>query len=150
MSTISDVSSKAFTQNPYNQGIKNAAEGKKFLEENKHKSEVETTESGLQYKVIKKGSARNPKASDEVEVHYRGTLLNGQEFDSSYQRNKSTTFKLDQVIAGWTEGLQKMSKGSKFEFYIPPELAYGKMGTMGKIGPNATLIFEVELLDIKH
>lgn len=149
MSTISDVSSKPFTQNPYKQGIKNAAEGKKFLEENKKTPGVETTESGLQYKVIKKGSGRNPKTTDEVEVHYRGTLLNGQEFDSSYQREKPTSFKLNQVIAGWTEGLQKMNKGSKFEFYIPSELAYGKTGTTGKIGPNATLIFEVELLDIK-
>jgi len=149
MSTISDVSSKPFAQNPYKQGIKNAADGKKFLEENKGKSGVETTESGLQYKVIKKGSGRTPKATNEVEVHYRGTLLNGQEFDSSYQREKPASFKLDQVIAGWTEGLQMMSKGSKFEFYIPSELAYGKTGTAGKIGPNATLKFEVELLDIK-
>lgn len=149
MSIINDVSQKPLTQNLYQQGIKNAADGKKFLMENKQKPGVTETESGLQYKVINKGIGRNPKSTDEVEVHYRGTLLNGQEFDSSYQREKPAKFKLDQVIAGWTEGLQLMSKGSKFEFYIPSDLAYGRMGTTGKIGANATLVFEVELLDIK-
>jgi len=148
MSIISDVSHKPLTRNPYQQGIKNATEGKKFLEENKQKSGVVTTESGLQYKIINKGSGLKPKNSDQVEVHYRGRLLNGQEFDSSYQKGKPAKFKLDQVISGWTEGLQLMSKGGKFEFYIPADLAYGKTGTTGKIGSNATLIFEVELLDI--
>jgi FKBP-type peptidyl-prolyl cis-trans isomerase FkpA len=148
MSTISDIFNKPSTRIPYQQGIKNATEGKKFLEENKQKPGVVTTESGLHYKVINKGSGSKPKSTDEVEVNYRGTLLNGLEFDSSYQREKPAKFKLDQVIAGWTEGLQLMSKGSKFEFYIPPELAYGRTGTTGKIGPNATLVFEVELLDI--
>lgn len=148
MSIISDVFNKPLAQNPYQRGIKNATEGKKFLEENKRKPDVVTTESGLQYKIIKKGSGNKPNSKDEVEVNYRGTLLNGVEFDSSYQRGKPAKFKLDQVIAGWTEGMQLMSKGSKFEFYIPPELAYGRTGTAGKIGPNATLVFEVELLDV--
>ena len=149
MNTINDVSQKPLTGSPYQQGIKNAAEGKKFLAENKQKPGVVATESGLQYKVINKGSGRQPKSADEVEVHYRGTLLNGQEFDSSYQKGKPAKFRLDQVIAGWTEGLQLMNKGGKFEFYIPSDLAYGRAGTAGKIGANATLVFEVELLAIK-
>ena len=125
----------------------NAAEGDKFLLENRVKEGVQVTDSGLQYKVVVMGDGAKPAASDKVTVHYRGTLLNGEEFDSSYSRNQPTSFQLDQVIPGWTEGVALMPVGSKFMFYIPPGLAYGPNGG-GPIGPNATLIFEVELLSI--
>ena len=125
----------------------NTTEGDKFLLENGVKEGVQVTASGLQYKVVVMGEGAKPVASDKVTVHYRGTLLNGDEFDSSYSRNQPTSFQLDQVIAGWTEGVQLMPVGSKFMFYIPPSLAYGANGG-GPIGPNATLIFEVELLSI--
>jgi FKBP-type peptidyl-prolyl cis-trans isomerase len=130
------------------QGAANAAEGDKFLLENRVKEGVQVTDSGLQYKVITMGEGAKPAATDRVTVHYRGTLLNGEEFDSSYSRNQPMTFQLDQVIPGWTEGVQLMPVGSKFMFYIPPGLAYGENGG-GPIGPNATLIFEVELLGIE-
>jgi FKBP-type peptidyl-prolyl cis-trans isomerase len=125
----------------------NAAEGDKYLLENRGKEGVQVTDSGLQYTVMVMGEGAQPAASDKVTVHYRGTLLNGEEFDSSYSRNQPTSFQLDQVIAGWTEGVQLMPVGSKFEFTIPSSLAYGPKGG-GPIGPNATLIFEVELLSI--
>lgn len=125
----------------------NAAEGDKYLLENLGKEGVQVTDSGLQYTVMVMGEGAQPAASDKVTVHYRGTLLNGEEFDSSYSRNQPTSFQLDQVIAGWTEGVQLMPVGSKFEFTIPSSLAYGPNGG-GPIGPNATLIFEVELLSI--
>jgi FKBP-type peptidyl-prolyl cis-trans isomerase FkpA len=126
----------------------NSAEGDKFLLANRVKEGVEITDSGLQYEVIVMGDGARPAASDTVTVHYRGTLLNGEEFDSSYSRNEPTTFQLNQVIPGWTEGVQLMPVGSKFKFFIPPNLAYGPNGG-GPIGPNATLIFEVELLGIE-
>jgi FKBP-type peptidyl-prolyl cis-trans isomerase len=126
---------------------KNAAEGDKFLLENRVKEGVVMTDSGLQYKVVTMGEGARPAATDTVTVHYRGSLLDGTEFDSSYSRNQPATFQLDQVIPGWTEGVQLMPVGSKFMFYIPPNLAYGPAGG-GPIGPNATLIFEVELLSI--
>jgi FKBP-type peptidyl-prolyl cis-trans isomerase len=125
----------------------NATEGDKFLLENRVKEGVQLTDSGLQYKVVVMGDGAKPAASDKVTVHYRGTLLNGEEFDSSYSRNQPTSFQLDQVIPGWTEGVQLMPVGSKFMFYIQPNLAYGPDGG-GPIGPNSTLIFEVELLSI--
>ncbi len=128
-------------------GAANAAEGDKFLLANRVKEGVVVTDSGLQYKVVEMGDGPKPAATDNVTVHYRGTLLNGQEFDSSYSRNQPMSFQLNQVIPGWTEGLQLMPVGSKFMFYIPPNLAYGANGG-GPIGPNATLIFEVELLGI--
>jgi len=126
----------------------NAAEGDRFLLENRVKEGVVVTDSGLQYMVVEMGDGAKPKATDKVTVNYRGTLLNGEEFDSSYARNQPVSFQLDQVIPGWTEGLQLMPVGSKFMFYIPPNLAYGPAGG-GPIGPNATLIFEVELLGIE-
>jgi FKBP-type peptidyl-prolyl cis-trans isomerase len=126
----------------------NAAEGDAFMLENRNKEGVEMTDSGLQYKVLTMGEGPKPAASDRVTVHYRGTLLNGQEFDSSYSRNEPATFQLNQVIPGWTEGLQLMPQGSKFMFYIPSNLAYGANGPPS-IGPNATLIFEVELLGVE-
>jgi FKBP-type peptidyl-prolyl cis-trans isomerase len=125
----------------------NATEGDKFLLENRTKEGIQVTESGLQYKVVVMGDGAKPTATDKVTVHYRGTLLNGEEFDSSYSRNQPASFQLDQVIPGWTEGVQLMPVGSKFMFYIPPNLAYGPQGG-GPIGPNSTLIFEVELLSI--
>lgn len=126
----------------------NAAEGDKFLLENAQKEGVSVTNSGLQYQVITMGDGPKPSATDTVTVHYRGTLLNGTEFDSSYSRNQEATFGLNQVIPGWTEGLQLMPVGSKFKFFIPSNLAYGPNGPPS-IGPNATLVFEVELLGIQ-
>jgi FKBP-type peptidyl-prolyl cis-trans isomerase len=120
-----------------------------FLAENKRKDGVITTASGLQYKILKEGTGETPAATDTVKVHYRGTTIDGVEFDSSYKRNEPTTFPLNGVIKGWTEGLQLMKVGSKFQFVIPSELAYGKQGSPPKIGPDATLIFEVELLAIE-
>ena len=123
-------------------------QGKQFLEENAKKEGVVTTASGLQYKVIREGDGAKPTASDEVEVHYRGTLIDGTEFDSSYKRGQPLTFPLSRVIAGWTEGVRLMPIGSKYEFYIPYNLAYGEKGAGGLIPPYAALIFEVELLRI--
>ena len=128
-------------------GQMSAEEGKKFLEANKQKSGVKTTPSGLQYKVLKAGTGRSPSATDRVEVHYRGTLINGEEFDSSYKRNEPITFPLNGVIKGWTEGVQLMKEGAEYEFYIPPELGYGSSG-MGSIPPNSVLIFKVELIKV--
>jgi len=129
-------------------GGQNLAEGQKFLAENKGKEGVQVTESGLQYKVLTMGEGAKPAATDTVKVHYRGTLLDGTEFDSSYARNEPISFALNRVIPGWTEGVQLMPVGSKFMFYIAPELAYGEGGG-GPIPPNSTLIFEVELLEIE-
>ena len=129
-------------------GATNAAEGEKFLLENRNKEGVQVTQSGLQYQVLEMGDGPKPAATDKVKVHYRGTLLNGEEFDSSYARGEPISFALDQVIAGWTEGVQLMPVGSKFMFFIPPDLAYGPAGG-GPIGPSATLIFQVELLGIE-
>ena len=129
-------------------GASNLAEGQKFLAENKLKEGVQTTDSGLQYKVVTMGDGAKPAATDTVKVHYRGTLLDGTEFDSSYARNEPISFALNRVIAGWTEGVQLMPVGSNFVFDIKPELAYGESGG-GPIPPNSTLIFEVELLDIE-
>ena len=128
-------------------GQMSVEEGKKFLEANKQKPGVKTTSSGLQYKVLKAGKGRSPSATDRVEVHYRGTLINGEEFDSSYKRNESITFPLNGVIKGWTEGVQLMKEGAEFEFYIPPELGYGSSGT-GGIPPNSVLVFKVELIKV--
>lgn len=126
----------------------NKAKGLKFLEENKAKPGIKVTESGLQYKVDKEGTGPNPKADDMVEVHYKGTMLDGTEFDSSYKRNEPAKFPLNRVIKGWTEGVQLMNKGAKYTFYIPSELAYGDYGSQN-IGPGETLIFEVELLSFE-
>ena len=127
---------------------KSKAEGEKFLAENAKKEGVTVTESGLQYEVITEGEGEKPEATDVVKVHYKGTLLDGTEFDSSYSRNKPTTFPLNRVIPGWTEGLQLMPVGSKYKFTIPSELAYGERD-LGKIPANSTLVFEVELLEIQ-
>ncbi|MEO5339064.1 MAG: FKBP-type peptidyl-prolyl cis-trans isomerase [Magnetococcus sp. MYC-9] len=127
---------------------KNRTEGEAFLAKNRERKEVTTTASGLQYEVIAAGSGPKPKATDTVKVHYQGTLLDGTEFDSSYKRKEPVTFPLDRVIPGWTEGLQLMPVGAKYRFFIPSELAYSKRGAPPKIGGDATLKFEVELLEI--
>ncbi len=128
---------------------KNVADGEKFLAENKTKSGVKTTASGLQYKVEKEGKGAQPKANDTVTVNYRGTLLDGTEFDSSYKRGQPATFPVSGVIKGWTEALQLMKAGSKYQLFIPASLAYGERGAGRNIGPNSTLIFDVELLEVK-
>ncbi len=127
----------------------NAAAGSAFLAENQAREGVMVTESGLQYEVLAEGDGPKPAATDRVRVHYRGTLLDGSEFDSSYSRGEPATFVLNQVIPGWTEGLQLMPVGSKYKFYIPSDLAYGPNGGRS-IEPNSTLIFEVELLGIEE
>ena len=128
---------------------KNLAEGKAFLDENKKKEGVKTLPSGLQYKVLVEGSGKTPKATDTVTVHYRGTLINGSEFDSSYKKGQPSTFQVNGVIRGWSEALQLMKGGSKWQLFIPPELAYGERAAGGQIPVNSTLIFEVELISIK-
>jgi FKBP-type peptidyl-prolyl cis-trans isomerase FklB len=130
-------------------GEKNKTEGAKFLEENKKKPGVKTTASGLQYKMIKDGTGAQPKATDMVTVGYRGTLIDGTEFDSSYKRGQPATFPVNGVIKGWTEALQLMKAGSKYQLFVPSNLAYGERAVSPEIGANATLIFEVELLDVK-
>lgn len=132
-------------------GRRNAAEGEAFLAKNKLAKGVFTTPSGLQYMVLRQGAGQRPGPHDRVRVNYRGTLLDGTEFDSSYARNAPAEFGLDQVIRGWTEGLGLMPVGSKYKFWIPADLAYGEQGTPGgPVGPNATLVFEVELLAIPN
>lgn len=123
--------------------------GEKFLAENAKREGVKTTESGLQYEILTEGSGASPKPADKVKVHYRGTLIDGTEFDSSYSRGQPVEFPLGNVIPGWTEGLQLMKVGGKAKLYIPPQLAYGERGAGAKIGPNETLVFEVELLEVQ-
>lgn len=126
----------------------NLEEGNKFLEENKAREVVMTTESGLQYEVLVEGEGAKPTATDQVRVHYHGTLIDGTVFDSSVENGEPVVFGVNRVIPGWTEALQLMSVGSKYKIYIPADLGYGERGAGGDIGPNATLIFEVELLEI--
>jgi FKBP-type peptidyl-prolyl cis-trans isomerase FklB len=128
--------------------VKNAEEGKQFLEANAQKEGVVTLPSGLQYKVVTEGSGKQPAAEDIVKVHYRGTLVDGTEFDSSYSRNEPAEFPVGGVIPGWTEALLLMKEGAKWQLVLPPELAYGERGAGPRIGPNATLVFEVELLEV--
>ena len=127
----------------------NRKRGEDYLEQNRSAEGVQVTESGLQYNIISEGDGAKPLATDRVKVHYRGTLIDGTEFDSSYARGEPASFALNQVIPGWTEGLQLMSVGSKFRFVIPYNLGYGERGAGGSIGPFETLIFEVELLEIE-
>ncbi|MCZ6628070.1 MAG: FKBP-type peptidyl-prolyl cis-trans isomerase [SAR324 cluster bacterium] len=128
---------------------KNRQQGQAFLARNKKRKGVVTLPSGLQYRVLRKGRGPMPKASDTVVTHYRGTLIDGTEFDSSYARGKSATFPVGGVIRGWTEALQLMRKGAKWKLFIPSHLAYGERGSGRKIGPHAALIFDIELLDIR-
>ncbi len=131
------------------QSEKAEGESKKFFDENGKKEGVKTTASGLQYEVLRAGTGASPTPTDKVKVHYKGTLLDGSTFDSSYDRNEPTSFGVGQVIPGWTEGLQLMKVGAKYKFYIPAKLGYGARGAGAKIPPNSTLVFEVELLDIE-
>lgn len=129
--------------------VKNLKDGEAFLAENSKKEGIVTLPSGLQYKVEKKGTGKKPGPSDSVTVHYKGTLIDGTEFDSSYKRGEPVTFPVGGVIPGWTEALQLMEEGSKWQLFIPAKLAYGERGAGAQIGPNSTLIFDVELLKIK-
>ncbi|MEW6417942.1 MAG: FKBP-type peptidyl-prolyl cis-trans isomerase [Nitrospirota bacterium] len=129
---------------------KNKKEGEAFLAENKKKEDVITLPSGLQYKIIKEGTGEMPKLEDTVTVNYRGTLIDGTEFDSSHRRGQPATFSVKSVIAGWTEALQLMKVGSKWQLFVPSNLAYGERGAGRDIGPNATLVFDIELLSIKE
>jgi len=128
---------------------KNKKEGEAFLAENGKKEGVVTLPSGLQYKEIQSGKGKTPNSGDTVETHYRGTLIDGTEFDSSYKRGQTVTFPVNGVIPGWTEALQKMKEGDKWQLFVPSSLAYGERGAGREIGPNATLIFEVELIAVK-
>ena len=130
-------------------GVANKKEGEAFLAANKGKDGIVALPSGLQYKILKEGTGAKPASSDTVECNYRGTLINGTEFDSSYKRGQAATFPVSGVIKGWTEALQLMPVGSKWQLFIPSDLAYGERGAGGDIGPDATLIFEVELLSIQ-
>lgn len=125
------------------------AEGEQFLAENAKKEGVKATASGLQYQVLRDGNGKQPKATDQVECHYEGTLIDGTKFDSSYDRGQTATFPLNQVIAGWTEGLQLMHEGAKYRFFIPYQLAYGERGAGASIPPYAALIFDVELVAVE-
>lgn len=139
-----------FFQRKSEEQAKNAkAEGENFLAENGKKEGVVVLPSGLQYQVLRKGNGNKPSATDQVECHYEGTLINGQVFDSSYKRGQTATFGLNQVIKGWTEGLQLMQEGAKYRFFIPYHLAYGAQGAGQNIPPYATLIFDVELVKVK-
>ncbi|HKM14490.1 MAG TPA: FKBP-type peptidyl-prolyl cis-trans isomerase [Marinospirillum sp.] len=129
-------------------GEENLAKGQKFLAENAKKKGVKVTDSGLQYKIVKQGKGKKPTATASVKVHYEGKLIDDTVFDSSYARGEPVTFKVNQVIAGWQEALQLMPEGSEWEVYIPANLAYGPAGAGGSIGPNETLVFKVELLEI--
>jgi len=126
---------------------KQKMESQNFLEENKKREGVKTTDSGLQYEVLEEGKGASPQLSDQVEVHYRGTLVDGTEFDSSYKRGETTKFPLNGVIKGWQEGLQLMKEGAKYKLYIPSDLAYGSQG-VGSIPPDSTLVFEIELIKV--
>ncbi|OGP76740.1 MAG: hypothetical protein A2Z13_06915 [Deltaproteobacteria bacterium RBG_16_64_85] len=128
---------------------KNKKEGEAFLAENGKKEGVVTLPSGLQYKAIRSGKGKTPALADTVETHYRGTLIDGTEFDSSYKRGQTVTFPVNGVIPGWTEALQKMKEGDKWQLFVPSSLAYGERGAGREIGPNATLLFEVELIAVK-
>ncbi|AUI53919.1 FKBP-type peptidyl-prolyl cis-trans isomerase [Prevotella jejuni] len=125
------------------------AEGEAFLAENGKKEGIVTLPSGLQYQVLKEGNGKKPSATDQVVCHYEGTLIDGTVFDSSYQRNQPATFGLNQVIPGWTEGVQLMQEGAKYRFFIPYKLAYGERGAGAQIPPFATLVFDVELIEVK-
>ncbi|MGF1655892.1 MAG: FKBP-type peptidyl-prolyl cis-trans isomerase [Verrucomicrobiales bacterium] len=139
----------SFCMNDHAHGQSAAERGQAYLETNKAREEVVTTASGLQYEVLREGAGRKPTAADTVEVHYRGTSIDGVEFDSSYSRNSTIEFPLSGVIRGWTEGVQLMAEGSQYRFVIPSELAYGTRGAPPAIGPNEVLVFEIELIAVR-
>ena len=145
-----EITVQSFFQQKAEEQAKAAkAEGENFLAENAKKPGVVTLPSGLQYQVLREGNGRKPSATDQVECHYEGTLINGQVFDSSYRRGETATFGLNQVLKGWTEGLQLMQEGAKYRFFIPYNLAYGERGAGQAIPPYAALIFDVELIKVK-
>ncbi len=148
MQEATEIQRTSFRKIQEERANKNKTEGTDFLNENKQKEGVIVTKSGLQYKVLKEGDGPMPKAADKVKVHYKGTLIDGTEFDSSLKRKTPATFAANRVIRGWTEALQLMKVGSKYRLFIPSDLAYGPRGQGPKIPPNAALIFEVELLEI--
>ncbi len=150
LTEVQTEAQKRMQQKAQEAAVKNKTEGDAFLAANKSKEGVVTLPSGLQYKILTAGTGPKPTASDSVVCNYRGTLINGTEFDSSYKRGQPATFEVDRVIKGWTEALQLMPVGSKWQLFIPSSLAYGERGEpRGGIEPNATLIFEVELLSIQ-
>ena len=142
------IADKLF-QRKNEQAADNLKAGQEFLEANTNKPGVATLPSGLQYEILKEGNGQKPSATSNVTCHYHGTLIDGTVFDSSVQRGQPATFPLNKVIKGWTEGLQLMATGSKWRFFIPPQLAYGDRQVSAQIGPNSTLIFDVELLEVK-
>jgi len=149
--TLADLQKRAFAAQQLQlkeRAARNREEGQAFLAENARKKEVVSLPSGLQYTVLAEGTGKTPKARDEVTVHYRGTFIDGSEFDSSYGRGEPATFQVDGVIKGWTEALQSMKEGGKWRIFVPSELAYGEPG-LGRIPPNSTLIFEVELISVQ-
>jgi FKBP-type peptidyl-prolyl cis-trans isomerase FklB len=149
--TVSEVQKRVITAHQKElkeKADKSRSEAKVFMEENKKKEGIKILPSGLQYKILAEGSGKMPKATDEVTVNYKGSLVDDTEFDSSYKREAPTTFRLDKVIRGWTEALQLMKEGSKWQLFIPPELGYGERGA-GPVPPNSVLIFEVELVSVK-
>lgn len=148
MGLANEIITKYLTKRQEAVIVKSAEEAAKFFEENKQKEGVVVLESGLQYKVLAEGNGITPAPEDTIEVHYKGTLIDGTQFDSSYDRNETATLALNNFIPGWVEGMQKVSEGGKIELYIPAELAYGNQ-QMGAIKPGSTLIFEVELIKIK-
>lgn len=141
---VVDSERKNLSKNRREHELQDLAEGKKFMQENAVKPGVKTTASGLQYRIIEPGKGKSPEAVDKVTVNYRGTLINGNEFDSSYKRGKPATFALNGVIKGWTEGLQLINEGGKIQLFVPPELAYGGRGPMA----HRTLVFDVELISV--
>lgn len=149
LTALSQAAQKKAQEKAAMAGAENKKKGEAFLAENKKKSGVMTTASGLQYKVVTEGKGKKPSATSTVKVHYKGTTIDGKVFDSSIDRGQPAEFALNQVIPGWTEGLQLMTQGSKYILYIPSNIAYGENGAGGAIGPNETLIFEVELLEVK-
>jgi FKBP-type peptidyl-prolyl cis-trans isomerase FklB len=149
LTELKQQAAAAAKQQREEQAAKNLEEGKAFLAENAGKEGVTTLPSGLQYQVLDEGEGNPPAATDTVTVHYRGTLIDGSEFDSSYGRGEPATFPVDGVIPGWTEGLQLMRPGAKYRLFIPADLAYGERGGGPKIGPNSALVFEVELLSVQ-
>ena len=150
LTEVQNEARKRQTEEAQKAAVKNKTEGEAFLAANKDKEGVVTLPSGLQYKILTTGTGPKPTASDSVKCNYRGTLINGTEFDSSYKKGQPVTFGVGQVIKGWTEGLQLMPVGSKWQLFIPSSLAYGERGAGADIGPNATLIFEVELISIEE
>jgi FKBP-type peptidyl-prolyl cis-trans isomerase FklB len=150
LTEVQNEARKRQTEEAQKAAVKNKTEGEAFLAANKDKEGVVTLPSGLQYKILTTGTGPKPTASDSVKCNYRGTLINGTEFDSSYKKGQPVTFGVGQVIKGWTEGLQLMPVGSKWQLFIPSSLAYGERGAGAEIGPNSTLIFEVELISIEE